>query len=206
MGLHLHPMLIRKTTHLLVVDGDSVRASRPTRPTRERARTHLGWLWCESLPKNTHHTMPKRKAAPTDQSVRESNAEAAAYSRLLECVRTYLEENLPEDASIADKRMFGMDMFMVRGNMFMGIGYQSKRLLARVGEDAVVKTLAENRPGVARCQSSDGSRVFSGTLMIDQEEFTGNVKLGKWFALALAYNMSMEEKEPGEKARKKARK
>ena len=66
--------------------------------------------------------MSKRKATAITP---EQLAQRAAYSKLLECVRIYLDEHLPDDAVLAEKCMFGMDMFMVRGNMFMGVGVRA---------------------------------------------------------------------------------
>ena len=63
--------------------------------------------------------MSKRKATTNTP---EQLAKRAAHSKILDCVRIYLDEHLPDNAVLAEKRMFGMDMFMVRGNMFMGVG------------------------------------------------------------------------------------
>ena len=43
----------------------------------------------------------------------------------------------------------------------------------------------------------------SGTLMVEAEAFKGDAKLKRWFDLALAHNLTMIEKEPNEKPKKK---
>ena len=63
--------------------------------------------------------------------------------------------------------MFGMNMFMVRGNMCLGVGLTSGKLLVRVGEPRVVRALAEHPAGVRRCQSESSGRTFAGTLMVE---------------------------------------
>ena len=108
--------------------------------------------------------MPKRKLS--SEEMEEQRKKSAVHSRLIDCVRIFIEENLPDDAALLEKRMFGMDMFLVRGNMFMGLGLHSQRLLVRIGEEAVAKVLAENLPGVARCTSASG-QTFPGTCMVE---------------------------------------
>ena len=70
--------------------------------------------------------------------------------------------------------MFGFAMFMVRGNMFLGFGNNSssysENLLVRVGEEAVISTLADSPVGVQRCIMKSG-RAFPGTLMIESSQF-----------------------------------
>ena len=72
-----------------------------------------------------HRLMSKRKQAAATADSAEKLAKRASQSKVLECVRVYLEENLPDDASLTEKCMFGMDMFMVRGNMFIGVGVRA---------------------------------------------------------------------------------
>jgi hypothetical protein len=122
-------------------------------------------------------------------------------------VRTFVGEHVPEDWPLEEKRMFGFAMFMVRGNMFMGFGMSptwGEQLLVRVGENAVTAALAGQPAGVRRCMTSNG-RTFSGTLMIDAEQYGSNHKMRRWFDLAMAYNCTMEAKDSSEKPRKKAK-
>ena len=56
-------------------------------------------------------------------------------------VRAFLEENVPDDHALEERRMFGMVMWLVRGNMFVGVGNTSGRLLVRVGEPHVQSLL-----------------------------------------------------------------
>ena len=138
---------------------------------------------------------PKRKRSKKLGQYSESAVTGAEY------VRNFLADHVPEDYALEEKKMFGMSMHMVRGNMFIGFGMRSEKLLVRVGEEAVEATLAAGTAGVSRCGSA--GRVFRGTLMIEPEEFANQKKLQHWFELAMTYNKGMEAKEPGEKARKK---
>ena len=81
----------------------------------------------------------------------------------------------------------------------MGFGLSSswnEQLLVRVGEDAVIETLATKPHGVRRCVG--GGRTFSGTLMVEPDQFGGN-KLQHWFDLAVAHNRTMKAKLSSEK-------
>ena len=93
-------------------------------------------------------------------------------------------------------------MWLLRGNMFLGVGLQSQRLLVRVGEDRVEDTLSAHPVGVARCGATTG-RIFRGTLMVEIEQYRGSELLREWFDLAMAYNATMQAKEPNEKPKKK---
>lgn len=39
---------------------------------------------------------------------------------------------MPEEHELEERQMFGMAMWLVRGNMFLGVGLKSERLLVRV--------------------------------------------------------------------------
>ena len=65
--------------------------------------------------------------------------------------------------------MFGMAMWLVRGNMFLGVGRDTQLLLVRVGEERVEGLLAAHPVGVARCGAASG-RVFPGTLMVETDQ------------------------------------
>ena len=95
-----------------------------------------------------------------------------------EHVRTFVQDQVPEDYSPEEKAMFGMAMWMVRGNMFAGFGIRNERLLVRVGEDAVESILAQKPVGVTRC--GGGGRTFKGTLMIEAEPFGSEKQLRRW--------------------------
>ena len=123
-------------------------------------------------------------------------------SALVDCVRTFLDEHVPEGYSVDEKNMFGFAMFLVRGNMFLGVNHRSERLLVRIGEERVESALAP--PGVTRCGSENG-RVFRGTIMVEPELYKGDDRLATWFNLAMAHNATMEAKEAQEKPRKKKR-
>jgi len=53
---------------------------------------------------------------------------------VLDAVRSYVEEHVPEEHTLEERQMFGMAMWLVRGNMFLGVGLNSERLLVRVGD------------------------------------------------------------------------
>ena len=42
--------------------------------------------------------------------------------------------------------------------------------------------------------------------MIDADAYKGDARLKRWYDMALAYNLTMVEKEPGEKPRKRSAK
>ena len=121
-------------------------------------------------------------------------------------VQTFVADNVPEDWDFEEKQMFGFAMFMVRGNMFLGFGNNSssygENLLVRVGEDAVISTLADSPVGVQRCIMKSG-RAFPGTLMIESSQFNSMSKLRHWFNLAMAYNRTMKAKASSEKPRRR---
>ena len=50
------------------------------------------------------------------------------------------------------------------------------------------------------------SSAVSGTLMVDADAYKGDARLKRWYDMALAYNLTMVEKEPGEKPRKRSSK
>ena len=126
-----------------------------------------------------------------------------APSAVIDGVRAYVEEHVPDGWAIEEREMFGMAMWLVRGNMFLGIGLTSERLLVRVGEPQVEPTLAAHPNGVSRCGS--GERTFPGTLMVELEQFCGDERMTVWFELAMAHNTTLESKAPGEKPRKRAK-
>jgi hypothetical protein len=53
-------------------------------------------------------------------------------SAIVDAVRSYVEEHVPEEHELEERQMFGMAMWLVRGNMFLGVGLKSERLLVRV--------------------------------------------------------------------------
>jgi hypothetical protein len=70
---------------------------------------------------------PKRARAPGPSS---------ASSSLVDGVRAYIEEHVPPELfAVEERAMFGCAMFLVRGNMFLGVAMRSERLLARMGEE-----------------------------------------------------------------------
>ena len=140
---------------------------------------------------------PKKKASPRPPPPDES--------LLIGHVRRFVEENLPEEHTVEERRMFGMCMWLVRGNMFLGVGLRSEHMLVRVGEPAVEPLLAAHPEGVRRCGSElpGAHRVFPGTLMVEPAQYMGDAQMRAWFERALAYNATMRAKEPSAKPRKK---
>ena len=126
-------------------------------------------------------------------------------SLLIGHVRRFIEENLPDNHTLEERRMFGMCMWMVRGNMFLGVGLQSDRMLVRVGEPAVEPLLEAHPEGVVRCgrELPGAHTVFPGTLMVEPAQYKGEAQMRSWFEHALAYNATMRAKEPSARPRKK---
>ena len=54
-------------------------------------------------------------------------------SAIVDAVRSYVDEHVPEEDALEERQMFGMVMWLVRGNMFLGVGLNSEQLLVRVG-------------------------------------------------------------------------
>ena len=144
----------------------------------------------------------KEEAPPKQPKRPRAKPQPRVPSAVVEGVRAFLDDNVPAGMVIEEKTMFGMNMWMLRGNMFLGVGLQSQRLLVRVGEDCVEDVLSAHPVGVARCGAATG-RVFRGTLMVEIEQYRGSELLSEWFDLAMAYNATMQAKEPNEKPKKK---
>ena len=126
----------------------------------------------------------------------------AGLSPLVAGVRNFVEQHVPEGDGLEERQMFGMAMWLVRGNMFLGVGLRSGRLLLRVGEENVEGILEAHPLGVERCGAASG-RVFPGTVMVDQEHFRGDTLMAPWFDYAMAHNRTLCSKASAEKPRKK---
>lgn len=124
-------------------------------------------------------------------------------SASIDFTRAFIEENVPDSMDLQERKMFGMIMWLVRGNMFLGVGLSTDRLLVRVGEEQIESLLAKHTAGVERCGAASG-RIFPGTLVVSAEQFRGNAKLKIWFDLAMEHNQTMAAKESSDKPRKKA--
>ena len=61
-------------------------------------------------------------------------------SAIVDAVRAYVEEHVPEEHTLEEREMFGMVMWLVNGNMFLGVGLRTEKLLVRVGDS--LQTLA----------------------------------------------------------------
>jgi len=142
--------------------------------------------------------------APAAARMRAPKPRARVPSAVVEGVRAFVEEHVPDEWQLEEREMFGMAIWMVRGNMFLGIGLRSERLLVRVGEAQVEATLAQGERGVSRCSAASG-RTFSGTLMVDLEQFRGAALLRRWFELAMAHNRTLKAKAPSDKPRKRSK-
>ena len=131
---------------------------------------------------------------------------ARILSALLEGVRTYVEEHVPDGWALEEREMFGFSMFLVRGNMFVGVGLHPKhgqQLLIRVSKETVEATLALNLAGVSRCTTVPfKGGVFPGTVMIEPAQYAGNEKVARWFDLALEYNATLASKAPKDRVKK----
>ena len=78
-------------------------------------------------------------AAPAGSAAAPTAAPTAAPKRrkvpsaIVDAVRSYVVEHVPEEDALEERQMFGMAMWLVRGNMFLGVGLNSEQLLVRVG-------------------------------------------------------------------------
>ena len=92
----------------------------------------------EPLPLPDEPPSPSDDAPPPPKRRRAvERPQPTAESPMIGNVRRFVEENLPDDHVVEERRMFGMCMWLVRGNMFLGVGLNSDRMLLRVGEPAV---------------------------------------------------------------------
>ena len=121
---------------------------------------------------------------------------------LAEGVQAYLAEHVVDGDALEERQMFGCNMWLLRGHMFLGVQLKSGKLLVRVGEEHVEDVLAQHPEGVARCVASNG-RTFSGTLLVQPDQFRGGAKIRSWFEYAARHNGEMVAKEPHEKPRRK---
>ena len=76
----------------------------------------------DAAPAAAPATAPKRRKGPQQASA------------IVDAVRAYVEEHVPEEHTLEERQMFGMAMWLVRGNMFLGVGLNSEQLLVRVGD------------------------------------------------------------------------
>ena len=113
----------------------------------------------------------------------------------LDCVRTYIEEHLPDDAEIVEKSMFGCTCWCVRGHIFLALKYSGQRLLVRVGKENIAKALTMDGASTGPIQS----------VFVDAPHFHGNDRLKRWYAQALAFNVTLPTKQPDEQAPGKKR-
>jgi methylated-DNA-protein-cysteine methyltransferase-like protein len=162
----------------------------------------------ESAKFTTTASSSSSSSSDTTMPSSSTTKQSQAASAVIEGVRAYLEDHVPDGWAMEEKTMFGMNMWMVRGNMFLGVGFKSQRLLVRVGEENVETILADSQAkhekdaaGVARC-GTPGGRSFPGTLMVELPQYKGQL-LRRWFDLAIAHNASMEAKESFDKPRRK---
>lgn len=144
------------------------------------------------------------RTADDATTVKQSSKASTASSPAVEGVRAFVEEHVPGDWDLEERRMFGMIMWMVRGHMFIGVSLSSQKLIVRVGEENVDPILAKHSAiGVEQCASADGARVYKGTIRVDLDAYRGEKRLQVWFDYALANNQAMAPKQSSEKPRKK---
>ena len=115
----------------------------------------------------------------------------------LNAIRGYLEENLPNDAPLVEKSMFGCNCFMARGHIFVALKYDGSRILVRVGKEHMDE--AEKLEGASRGPIQ--------CMWVDSPHFKGNDKFTVWYELAAAFNAKQRAKEcdeakPGQKRRR----
>ena len=86
----------------------------------DERRLRLAVTAAPTVPAAAPAAAPKRRKAPR------------LPSAIVDAVRSYVEEHVPEEHELEERQMFGMAMWLVRGNMFLGVGLKSERLLVRV--------------------------------------------------------------------------
>lgn len=143
-------------------------------------------------------TVQAESSQPFHKELKLSRRPCGHYA-VIEGVRAFVEEHVPDGWMLEEREMFGFVMWMVRGKMFLGVGLRSPVLLLRVGEELVEKTLACYSVGVSRCVSASG-RTFKGSLLVESEHFCGEEKMRGWFELALRHHATSQMHTVGGKA------
>ncbi len=98
-----------------------------------------------------------------------------SYSRQL---ADRVRHTLGKQRGLVEKRMFGGVVFLLRGNMLVGIWEQS--LIARLGPDAAAQALQE--PNVRAFDVT--GRPMRGWVMIDPDGLDRDADLAAWLARA----------------------
>lgn len=98
-----------------------------------------------------------------------------SYSRQL---ADRVRHTLGKQRGLVEKRMFGGVVFLLRGNMLVGIWEQS--LIARLGPDAAAQALQE--PNVRAFDVT--GRPMRGWVMIDPDGLERDADLAAWLARA----------------------
>ena len=99
-----------------------------------------------------------------------------------------LRELFPENAGIAEKKMFGGLCLLSRGHMFVGI--VGEALMARVGPDAYEKAL--RRPH-ARPMDFTG-RPMKGYVFVDPPGYEDDRDLKRWVDESLKFVATLPDK------------
>lgn len=89
-----------------------------------------------------------------------------------------VRHTLGKQRGLVEKRMFGGVVFLLRGNMLVGIWEQS--LIARLGPDAAAQALQE--PNVRAFDVT--GRPMRGWVMIDPDGLDRDADLAAWLARA----------------------
>ena len=142
-----------------------------------RARS---WCWV----RRARHMPPSSKARHDEAS--------------LNAIRTYLEENLPDDAPLEEKSMFGCYCFMVRGHIFIAMKYDGTRILVRVGKEQMDDAVKLDGASQGPIQCA----------WVDAPHFKGDTRFKVWFDLAATFNAMQEakqcdEEKPGKKRKRR---
>ena len=121
----------------------SLPASEPTRSSKRTLRVAPDYTGekIDAFDGDERRLRLAATAAPAGSVAAPAAAPAAAPkqkgprvpSAIVDAVRSYVEEHMPEEDALEERQMFGMAMWLVRGNMFLGVGLNSERLLVRVG-------------------------------------------------------------------------
>lgn len=88
---------------------------------------------------------------------------------------------LARTRGIAEKRMFGGLVFLMNGNMLVGVWHDS--LIARLGREAADAALQEPHVGVFEV----GGRVIRNWALIDPDGLDDDRQLNGWLDRAMAF-------------------
>jgi hypothetical protein len=127
-------------------------------------------------------------AAPPAAGRERSDCISRRTSMYDEGLAERIRELLEEEPGMREKRMFGGLVFMLHGNMCVGI--VKERLMVRVGPDDYGRLLGEQH---AREMDITG-RPLKGFILVDPEGFEADEDLTRWVGRGIAFARLLPEK------------